>query len=200
MNQIVEDYRKKNTPSPARNFLNNLSVGKIIILAVIILILIAVGKTANTKYSYVIYGVLILVIIFLAFKQSNKLILLNLETAKLVAQDYLERMRVAGKEISFDSKIEVMPVGQMCYKDDMVSGDSGAVSINIGFIEYVHGSQFKKEGVISIHPYDGTITGMQWMNLGYTGNELTTHTKIIPVGVINNNIQGGTNPQDYKPS
>lgn len=199
MNPIVEDYRKKNS-SLAKNFFNNLSFGKIIIIAGIILILIAMGKSSNPKFTYIVYGCLVFTIVYLVFKPSDKKILLNLETAKLVAQDYLERMRVAGKEIAFDSKIEVMKIGRTHDVDNYVEGTSGPSSIDLGWVEYIRGSIYKKEGVISIHPYDGTITDMYELPLGFTGRETTTNTKIIPVGVINNNIQGGTNPSDFKPA
>lgn len=197
VNPIVENYQKKNN-SVFKNFMSNLSTGKIIVIIGCILLLIAFSKSGDKRITYVIFGGLILIILYLLFKPSNEKILLNLETAKEVATDYLERLRVKGREIPFDSKIEVMPVGQTCYKDDALTGQSVPVSIDIGFTEYVHGTSFKKEGVVSIHPYDGTITGMSWMPLGYTGREKTTVTKIVPVGVMN--IQGGTTPQDYKPA
>lgn len=195
MNPIVEDYKKRNN-SLFKNFISNLSTGKIIVLVVVVLLVIMLSKSADRRFTFVIYGGLVIIILYLLFKPSGEKILLNLETAKAVAQDYLERLRVQGREIAHDSKIEVMPVGQTCYTNDLVTGQSGPTAIDIGFTEYVNGTSFKKDGVLSIHPYDGTITGMSWMPLGYTGREKTTVTKIVPVGVMN--IQGGTNTSDFK--
>ncbi|MEK6878153.1 MAG: hypothetical protein AABY22_01020 [Nanoarchaeota archaeon] len=193
---LVEEYRKKHN-SIFNNFINNLSYGGIIIISIIILVLIMLSKNSK-RFSSIMIAMLLIIILYLAFKPSKIKILLDLETAGAQAQEYLERMRVDGRKIDFDSKIEVMPVGQDCYKMDTITGESAVISIDIGFCEYVHGSQYKKEGVVSVHPYDGTITGMSYMPLGYTGRERTTVTKIVPVGVMN--IQGGTNTSDFKPA
>jgi len=191
---IVEEYRKKNS-NLFTNFVNNLSTGKIFTIVIIILILLAIGKNGDTRFTYSIMGILIFMIIYLLVKPSKEKMLLDIETAGAVAQDYLERMRLEGRKISFDSKVEILPCGQSCYRSDTLTGESAVTHIDIGYVEYVNGTNYKKEGVIKIHPYDGTIMGMLILPLGYSGRELTTNVKLVPVGVMNINSN-----QDYKPS
>ena len=76
----------------------------------------------------------------------------------------------------------------MKYENDLISGTSGPTSWDVGFVEFVHGTRFKKDGVISIHPYLGIITGIDFRPLGYTGRE-SRDRDIIPVGVVQGNVK-----------
>ena len=47
----------------------------------------------------------------------------------------------------------------------------------------VEGTQYKKSGVVSIHCYDGFVTGIKFMPFGYTGRESHDISE-VPVGII----------------
>jgi hypothetical protein len=69
-----------------------------------------------------------------------------------------------------------------------MEGKGGYVHWDVGFEELVHGSQYKKQGVVSIHCYDGFITGLKNMPFGFSGRESHDVTE-FPVGVVMGNVK-----------
>jgi hypothetical protein len=189
MDDIAKEYTKQKD-NKFKNFMSNISVAQVIIFGVILFIIIALNKnkTADPKYNYVLYGILIVIILILYFKPSKDKILIPEPIAKQIAQEALNKKVKEGKEFSFDSIVKVMPACQLTYESDFMTGSSGPVSWDIGYIEYVHGSQYKKEGVISIHPYEGIVTGLREYPLGYTGRE-TKDVRVVPVGIVQGNMK-----------
>lgn len=172
--------------SKIRNFFSSVSVGQVFLIVILFLGLLAINKTTDARYTYAIYGGLVIIILVLYFKSNPGRKLISVEEAKQCAQEYLEKLRRDGNEISFDSKVHVLPQCHPVYEDNLLTGQSGIVCYDCGFVEEVHGSLYRKEGVIKVHPYERIVTGLRWMNLGYTGRE-SSDVKIVPVGIINNN-------------
>jgi hypothetical protein len=187
-NEIAEEY-KKNKESKIKNLLANVSVVHLLIIGVIILIIVAISKNnTDPKYNYVIYGVLIAIILVLYFKPSKEKKLLPDYIAKQIAQEALNKKVKENKEFAFDSKVYVTPYCHLVYENDMTTGTSGPIKWEVGFEELKEGSQYKKQGVISIHPYEGFVTGIKMMPFGFSGRE--SHDRdIIPVGVVQGNIK-----------
>lgn len=196
MEDIAKEYTQKKE-SRWKHFLSNISTGQVIIFGVIIFLVISFSnnKTADPKYNYVLYGVLIVIILVLYFKPSNQKILLPEHVVKRIAQEALDRKVREGKEFSFDSTVMVNSACHLKYESDMMTGTSGPVAWEIGFIERVNNSQYKKEGVIRIHPYEGIVTGISFYPLGYTGRE-SRDREIVPVSVVQGSVKtteyGGT--------
>lgn len=196
MEDIAKEYTQKKE-SRWKHFLSNISTGQVIIFGVIIFLVISFSnnKTADPKYNYVLYGVLIVIILVLYFKPSNQKILLPEHVVKRIAQEALDRKVREGKEFSFDSTVKVSSACHLKYESDMMTGTSGPVAWEIGFIERVNNSQYKKEGVIRIHPYEGIVTGISFYPLGYTGRE-SRDREIVPVSVVQGSVKtteyGGT--------
>lgn len=124
------------------------------------------------------FGILIL---FLMYRETSTPKLIPEHIIKQIAQDALERKRTIGIEIPFDCKVRVTLVGEGIYETDMYTGTSGIIKRDVGFEVIKHG--LRKTGVIGIHPYNGTILGLRWMRLGYSGTE-SKDRQIIPVGFI----------------
>ena len=187
-NEIAEEY-KKNNDSKIKNLLSNITIVHLLIIGVVILIIVSISKsTTDPKYNYVIFGVLIAIILVLYFKPSKERKILPDHVVKEIAQEALNRKVKENKEFAFDSKVYVTPYCHLVYENDMTNGTSGPVKWEVGFEELTEGSQYKKQGVISVHPYEGFITGIKYMPFGYTGRE--AHDRdIIPVGVVQGNMK-----------
>ena len=199
-NEIAEEY-KKNNESKVKNLLSNISVVHLLVLGVIILIIISISKSnSDPKYNYVIYGVLVAVILVLYFKPSKEKKLLPDYVVKQIAQEALNKKIREGKEFSFDSKVFVTPYCTLKYENDMTTGTSGPVAWEVGFEELVEGSQYKKAGIVRVHPFEGFITGIKHLPFGYTGRESTDRVDIVPVGVVQGNIKTTDwgNPPSHK--
>lgn len=184
MSDIVNEYRTKNR-NIFKNFLSNIGLVHIIIFAVIgvILIKITSNPDIDTRYNYVIYAVLIGIIVVISSKSVKTKVLLDKKIATKIAYEEVIRMKNEGKEFSYDSKISPSGKCNLIFTDNMATGYADYTSWDIGFIEQVHGSQYKKDYVIRVHPYEGIILGVMEMPLGYTGKE-KRDKEIIPVGVV----------------
>ena len=186
--RIADEY-KKNNEKRFQNLLTKINVFHLISVGVIVAILISMSKNStDPKYNYIGYAVLIGTILVLYFKPPEGKKLLPDYIVKEIAQEALNRKVRIGKEFSFDSKVIVTPYCHLISENDMTTGKSGYVSWDVGFEELVSGSQYKKTGVISIHPHDGFITGIKSMTFGYDGTQ--SHNKdIVPVGVVMGNFK-----------
>lgn len=199
MEEVAKEYTQKNE-NKFKQFISNISTGQVVIFGIIIFLIISFSKNKNSnpEYNYVLYGVLIVIILILYFKPSKEKILLPEYVVKQIAQEALDRKVREGREFGFDSKVRVSSACHLQWENDMMTGGLRPIAWEIGFIESVHNSQYKKEGVIRIHPFEGVIMGLSFRPLGYTG--LETHDKdIVPVGVIQGNVKttdfgGGQNP------
>lgn len=194
-NQIAEEY-KRNTEHKFTNLLSKINVWHLVIFGIIGLIAYSMTKNqTDPKYNYIIYAVLVIIILVLYFKPNKEKRLLPDYIIKQIAQEALNKKVREGKEFAFDSKVFVTPYCHLKYENDMTTGTSGPVAWDVGFEELVHGSQYKKTGVISVHPFEGFITGIKFMPFGFTGTE--SHDRdIIPVGIVQGNVKttewGGT--------
>lgn len=171
MEDSVKKYQSKNK-NIFRSFLENIGMGHIFIFTFIGLVLIKITSNPeiDVRYNYIIYAALIGIIILISVKSSKNKILLDKEIVIKIAQEELNRMVHEGKEFAYDSKI--YPSGKCnLIEDKNTSGEIIYTSWDIGFVEQVHGSQYKKDYIMSIHPYEGIILGVADMPLGYTGKE-----------------------------
>ena len=184
MEKIVKEYQSKNR-NIFKNFLDNIKPGHLFIFAIIVIILIKITSNPNIdiRYHYVIYAFLIGVIILIASKSSNKKVLLDKSIVMKIAQEELNRMVNEGSEFAYDSKVYLSGKCNLLFTDNMATGYADYTSWDVGFVEQVQGSQYKKDGVIRIHPYTGIILGIIDMPLGYTGKE-KRDKEIIPVGIV----------------
>lgn len=197
MNPIVKEYRSKNK-NFLKSFMSNIGLGHILLFGIIGIILIKVISSPNVdpRYNYIIYGTLIGIIIIISSKSNKERIRIDRQTATRIALEEANYMKNQGKEFAYDSKIYSSGRCKCRFTDNMATGYADYTSWDIGIVEHVHGSQYKKDYVISIHPYEGIILGIVEMPLGYTGKE-KKDKEIIPVGVVmgtqkTTDIAGGT--------
>lgn len=189
MADYAKEYRKKSGHT-FRDFVSKIGPSQIIVVGVIFAILVAFSNNPNLdqRYSYIGYFILLAIIGIMYFKPGPHKALLDEETVKHIAQEALNTKMREGNEFSFDSKVFVTSACDLKYEHDFVNGTSGPVGWDVGFVEYVKGTQYKKEGVIRIHPYEGIVTGLRFYPLGYTGRE-SKDRDIVPVGVIQGNVK-----------
>ena len=141
---------------------------------------VTTGKFPSSLFwgTMIGFGILFL---FLMYRESNDLKLIPEHIIKQIASDALEKKRLKGEEIPFDAKIKVTLAGEGIWEQDMISKTSGLIRREVGFEMIRKG--WRKKGVIGVHPYNGTILGIRWEPMGYSGKE-TKDRVIIPVGVI----------------
>lgn len=182
MEDEVKDFQKQERSG---NFLSRISAVHIILFGILVFVLIAISKSAkDSRYTYVGWGILIVIILVLYFKPTKKRQIIPEPMAKKIAYRALQKKRQEGIEISFDSKVNVLPQWQRRWRYDEISGEDTCVALDIGFEELVHGSSYRKEGVVSLDPYSGDMSGLSWFPLGYSGREKTTIIRVVPVQVI----------------
>lgn len=141
---------------------------------------VASGRIDNSLFWGIIFSFVILAI-FLTFRETNELKLIPEQIIKEITKDALEKKRLKGEEIPFDTTIRVTLVGESIWEQDLISGTSGLIKREVGFETWKKG--LKRTGVIGIHPYNGSILGIRWEKLGYTGKETKDRT-IIPVKAL----------------
>ena len=127
------------------------------------------------------WGVMIafgFLVLFLIYRETNEKKLIPEHIIKQIAYEALKEKRAKGIEIPFDAKVRVTLIGEGIYEQDLASGNSGWIKRDVGFEVIRKG--YIKTGVIGVHPYNGTILGIRWERLGYTGKESKDRI-IIPV-------------------
>jgi len=142
------------------------------------------GKISKTMAIVIVIPFIVL-IMFLIYRESSTPKLIPEHIIKQIAQDALERKRIRGIEIPFDSRVRVTLVGEGVYETDMYTGTSGIIRRDVGFEVIKKG--LRKTGVIGVHPYNGTILGIRWERMGYTGKESKDRI-LLPVGFIERKI------------
>lgn len=184
MNPLAKEFKSKNK-NALSNLWSNLSLWHLIVFGVIGIIAIKITSNpeVDTRYNYIIYGVLIGIIVLMATKSDKSRVRLDQETATNIAIEECRKLRDDGKAFHYDSKIEPSGMARCRFSDNMATGFADYVSWDIGIIERVHGKQYKKYYVMEIHPYDGSILGFYEAPLGYTGRE-SLDKVTIPVGVV----------------
>jgi len=186
---IARDYQRKNNDG-VRNLLANTSVVHLLIFfgAIALIFYISSQKDADPKWNWLMYGFLVVIILVLYFKQGPTKRLLPRGEVVKIANAELQQMVREGKEIAYDSRVYITKISDLKSKDDLAGGWSGYTHYEVGFVEMVHGSQFKKDGIIKIHAYDGTILGIHDAPLGFSGNESASTVRTIPVAVFQGSI------------
>lgn len=155
---------------------------------ILILVLISVGnffvssgKISSSSLLTIVIGIGVF-LLFLFFRKPEERTLIPEHIIKQIAQEALEKKRLLGIEIPFDSKINVTLVGEGIWEQDMVAGTSKMIKREVGFESRRKG--FVKKGVIGVHPYDGTVLGIRWEKFGYTGKESKDRV-IVPINLLN---------------
>ena len=141
---------------------------------------VTIGRFPSSLFWGTMIGIGIL-FIFLIYRETSEPKLIPEHIIKQIASDALERKRLKGEEIPFNAKIKVTLAGEGIYEQDMISKTSGLIRRDVGFEMIRKG--YRKKGVIGVHPFNGTILGIRWEPMGYTGKE-TKDRVIIPVGVL----------------
>jgi len=141
---------------------------------------VSTGKIANNLFWGIVIAFSVL-FIFLMFRETNEPKLIPEHIIKQIAQEALDKKRLLGIEIPFDSRVRVTLVGEGIWEQDMISGTSGMIKRDVGF--EVRRKGYIKKGVIGIHPYNGIILGIRLEKFGYTGKESKDRI-IIPVSVL----------------
>ena len=141
---------------------------------------VTTGRFPSSLFWGTMIGIGIL-FIFLIYRETSEPKLIPEHIIKQIASDALERKRLKGEEIPFNAKIKVMLAGEGIHEQDMISRTSGLIRRDVGFEMIRKG--YRKKGVIGVHPFNGTILGIRWEPMGYTGKE-TKDRVIIPVGVL----------------
>lgn len=197
MADIVEQYIDKKN-NRLQTFMSRLNTAKILLFGAIVFVLVTINRSNNKSYTLIGWAVLLGVILVLYFKKDKTGEILDEPTVKLIAQEILNKKKIEGKEISYDSNVFTLPQCYLKWENDMVSGDSGPVAWDVGFVEMVHGKNYRREGIIHIHPYKGICTGIEWRPLGYSGIE-SKDRDVVPVGIIPGTIKtteyGNPKPQ-----
>ena len=189
MEDIVKEY-KKTSNTRFGDFLSNLGVGHILLIGLLLFFLVSMSDNpeVDPRQHYIIYFILGAIIVYLIYKPTAEKKILPEYVAKKIAQEALNEKVREGKQFSYASKVLVTGVCRLKYENDLISGTSGPVSWDIGFAESVRGSKYKKEGVISVHPYTGIVTGIEFRPLGYSGRE-SRDRDIVPVGVVEGKVK-----------
>lgn len=187
MEEVAEEYLKEeNKKDRSSNFWSNFSGGYIVLIVVVVLIAISMSNNEkiDERYYLVIIVGLAIFIIYLMFKPNKEKHLIPEHVIKQMAQEALNKKVREGKEFPFDSKIDVTGVCHLNHEIDVGDGSQGYTAWEVGFIERVHGSNYKKEGVAIFHPFEGLLTGIEYRPLGYSGREsrdrLTICLGILP--------------------
>lgn len=185
MDEHIADEYQRNLGDKVKNFISNIGLGTILVLGAIIgiLIFMTTRKNLDPRYHWVVYFILGGIIIYLWFKSSPEKKLIPRKVAVKIAQEELDYMVKTGREFKHDSIVKVTEYSHLRTKDNLTDGFFDFVAWDIGYEELIQGSQFKKEGVISIHPYKGIVIGIEGAPMGWDARE-SRDVKIVPVGVI----------------
>lgn len=186
---VNEDYKKYLKQEKGRNsswskFIKN--VNPIYIMLFVVALFIghyynSIGKLPTPVYWGVIIA-LVVVILLILNRPSSQPELIPEHIIKQIAYDALESKRIRGEEIDPDAKVRVLLVGEVVYKNDVLSSTGEYVKREVGFEVIKKG--LKQVGVIGVHPYNGNILGIRWAKTGYDGTQ-TKDRVYIPVGLVN---------------
>jgi len=141
---------------------------------------VSTGKIPSNYFFGSVFAFVILGL-FLIYRETNEPKLIPEHIIKQIAYDALEKKRAKGIEIPFDAKIKINLVGGCIYEQDLISKTSGFIKRDVGFEIIRKG--YRKKGVMGVQPYNGTILGIRWEQLGYSGKGGRDRL-IIPVGVV----------------
>ncbi len=193
MDEAAQNYLKeKEKEERSSNFWSNFQGGYIILIIIVIFAIISMSNTEkiDSRYYLVIIIGLGIFIAYLIFKPNKEKHLIPEPVIKDMAQAALNKKVREGKEFPFDSKVEVTAVCHLNHEIDLGDGSQGYTAWEIGWVERVHGSNYKKDGVAIFHPYEGLLTGLEYRPLGYSGRESRDVLK-INLGIIQglNNIK-----------
>jgi hypothetical protein len=180
--EYLEWERKQN--SSWNKFSKQVNPVQILVFVIILLggnYLVSQGKI-ESSYFWIFVIAAAVIIIFLIKRGSTSPTLIPEHIIKQIANEALLKKREKGIEIPFDAKVNVTLVGEAIWEQDMIAGTSNVIKRDVGF--EVTRKGYKKTGVIGIHPYNGTVLGIRWEKLGYSGKSGRDRV-IVPVGVIN---------------
>jgi hypothetical protein len=178
----VEENKKRD--SPLSRLSRQIKPWHIIIVGFILFLGNYLNKTGQVKSQWFWGFIIILgvVVVYLLYRDIGEKKLIPEHIIKDIAQASLERKRLKGVEIPFDSKVHVTLVGEPVYETDLATGGHGIIKREVGFEVIKKG--YRRTGVIGVQPYTGDIMGIRWERTGYTGKE-TKDRVIVPV-LVNN--------------
>jgi len=126
------------------------------------------------------FGILLL---FLIFKENAEPKLIPEHIIKQIVYEALIKKKNLGIEIPFDAQVKVTLLAGAGYETDFVSGTSGIVKREVG-VEVIRKS-YKKNYVVSVHPYNGTILDIIPKPLGINSKDaLGKDKQIVPVQFV----------------
>jgi len=188
MEDVSKDYQNP-AGNRLKNLVSNLSVSMIIVVGIVILIIILISsnKQIDPKVNFVVYGVLIAIIFYLMYKPSDKMRLLTRQEALNIGRNELEYMKREGETFAHNSEIFMSDCCNLRTTGSAM-GTTEYESWDIGFIERVNGTNYKKDKIIKVHPYFGIVIGIEDMPMGYTGKE-KKDVQYIPIGIFQGSMK-----------
>jgi len=175
--------QQKKEGKPWSKITKNLNLFHILIfIGIIILALWAVssGKIDGTLMAGAIVFITLGVLFFLYKKPEDRKEIPE-EIIKGIVQKKLEAKK--GKEgIPFDCTIKVLIQNNSIYKDNWITGESGAIR-DVGFQVIRKG--YKRTGVVGVNSFTGNINGIRDEPLGYSGKgEQAYRTVVVPFNTV----------------
>ena len=160
--------QQKSEKNPFRKILKNLTPIHFIVLGIVLLVgnwAVSSGKL-NMSYFIAAIAVSIIGIIFFAYKQTGERVELPEHIVKEIVQKKLEAKKGQETGIPFDCTVKVMIQNNSIYKENWITGDSGAVR-DVGFQIIRKG--YKRTGVVGVNSFTGAINQIRWEPMGYAG-------------------------------
>ena len=136
----------------------------------------------NTSVFVTLLIVGIALIIFLLFRNQKEPLLIPEHVIKQIVIHMLKDKQRTSKEIPYDAQISVGLITNIIHKSDLGTGWEGYLRREV--VCYLSKKGYRKTLVVGVQPYDGTILGIKYEPLGYTGREARDE-KVIPVSAVN---------------
>jgi len=176
--------QQKKAEKPFSKITKNLNLFHILIFVAIIIFAwwaVSTGKINGTFMAGAIVFITLGVLFFL-YKKPTERIEIPEPIMKDIVQTALNKKRGKEQGIPFDCTIRVLIQNNSIYKDNWITGESGAVR-DVGFQMIQKG--YKRTGVVGANSYTGNINGIRWEPLGYSGKgESAYRTVVVPFNTV----------------
>lgn len=147
--------------------------------------LVTSGQISFGFFVLLIVGVAIS-LLFMIFREQPMTKIIPEHILKTMAKELFEIKRREGIEVPFDSTIRINPLVNPVYENDLASGTSGIIKLEVG-VEVIIKNRLKKNYLVSFHPYTGEVLGIMPVTLGLNKNSISKDRVIIPVNVLPEN-------------